>query len=157
MRDNEIKITLIDKHDRERQFKFEEPQLCIVGRAHDCDITTPEGDDNLIVSRHHCLLEIDPPSILVHDLGSTNGTFVNGVKITRDRARRAQRGGVPLQDGDEVAIGPVVLRVEVPAQAQTIANDGSFTLEFNDAPVDQPDGVPTERTVAGRKLQKMHA
>jgi serine/threonine-protein kinase len=154
MRDNEIKITLIDKYDRERQFEFEEPQLCIVGRAHDCDITTPDGDDNLVISRHHCLLEIDPPSILVHDLGSTNGTYVNGAKIRRDRGHR---GGMPLQDGDEVAIGPVVLRVHVPAQAQTIANDGSFTLEFEDAPVGQPDGVPTERTIAGRKLQKVHA
>jgi pSer/pThr/pTyr-binding forkhead associated (FHA) protein len=39
--------------------------VVIVGRAHDCDIPTPDGEENLVVSRHHCLLEIDPPTVRV--------------------------------------------------------------------------------------------
>jgi serine/threonine-protein kinase len=155
MHDNEVTITLVDAHEHERQFEFEEPQLCVVGRAHDCDIATPDGEENLVVSRHHCLLEIDPPIVRVHDLGSTNGTFVNGVKITRDRAKRANRGGIKLRDGDEVALGPVLLRVRVPAGAQAIANNNDFALEFGEGHRSESVGDPTERTVAGLKLQKM--
>jgi FHA domain-containing protein len=147
MQEREIKITLVDAHEHERQFEFEEPQLCIVGRARDCDISTSESDENLVVSRHHCLLEIDPPAIRVHDLGSTNGTYVNGVKIPRGR-RDAGRSGIRLYDGDEVGVGPVRLRVHVPEEARD-PDLPDFALEFND--MNPNVAISQDRTTIGYK------
>jgi predicted component of type VI protein secretion system len=55
------------------------------------------GDKEL--SRHHLRLHIGPSGVTVEDLGSTNGTFVNGRRVS---------GATPLQHGDLVALGETV-------------------------------------------------
>ena len=65
----------------------------IIGRGSDCDIVLPERQ----VSRHHVQIERDDDDgYLLRDLGSKNGTHVNGQEV-RDRPYR-------LQDGDEIQI-----------------------------------------------------
>jgi serine/threonine-protein kinase len=64
-----------------RTFVFTEPTTCSIGRSRDCTICLPQVAEHLDVSRHHCVLEIVPPTLRVRDLGSLNGTFVNGKKI----------------------------------------------------------------------------
>jgi hypothetical protein len=54
------------------------------------------------VSREHVLLEILGDVVTLHDLHSTNGTFVNGVRVVDSL----------LQEGDRVQIGSSVFRVE---------------------------------------------
>jgi eukaryotic-like serine/threonine-protein kinase len=152
MHDQDITITMVDARQRERRFQFDNAQICIVGRAHDCDISAADSDENLVISRHHCLLEIDPPRVRIHDLGSTNGTYVNGVRIPRGRTKNAAREGIPLFDGDEVALGPVVLRVQAPSQTPTTTQQTDFALEFASPPVRQPGGTITERTIDNRKM-----
>jgi ATP/maltotriose-dependent transcriptional regulator MalT len=71
---------------------LESGQLSI-GRAESNDVPLPLDER---VSRQHALLERLPAGWSVRDLGSTNGTFVNGERIVRDRALRA---------GDEIRIG----------------------------------------------------
>ena len=56
------------------------------------------------VSRDHAVVEIRAGAPLVRDLGSTNGTFVNGRRV------RAQ----PLRDGDELVFGSTKMRFESP-------------------------------------------
>ena len=74
---------------------------------------------DLTVSRRHCLIEVDEAGARVTDLGSLNGTFVNGQSIgQRDRGRRADAAaaGPPrrlLREGDELRIGAHAFRVEV--------------------------------------------
>src|SRR5438445_7364789 len=53
----------------------------LVGRAPDCDIQLPADRVHGEVSRHHCLFEIEPPCVGVIDLGSLNGTYVNGKRV----------------------------------------------------------------------------
>ncbi len=53
-------------------------------------------------SRHHCLIEIVPPQCFLRDLGSTNGTFVNGKQVH----------SAYLRSGDQIQGGATVLRVE---------------------------------------------
>ena len=53
------------------------------------------------VSRRHAKLSIAPGGLLLEDLGSTNGTFVNGERIASQR----------LQDGDRVTVGRVSFTV----------------------------------------------
>jgi len=69
-----------------------------VGRAAEADLIV----DAALVSRVHCRLRVNPAGDLeVEDLKSTNGTQVNGRRVTREQ----------LNDGDTLAIGRLELRV----------------------------------------------
>ncbi|MBR6577085.1 MAG: FHA domain-containing protein [Akkermansia sp.] len=62
--------------------------------------------DDASISRSHVQLRLDEYGLIVSDLGSTNGTAVNGVALTAyDNSR-------PLQDGDTLTIGCVDFQVE---------------------------------------------
>ena len=72
--------------------------LVRIGRAPDCDLILDRPD----ISRHHAeLLKIDAGSYELRDLGSTNGTLLNGVPIQAASAR----------DGDEIRLGKLPLRL----------------------------------------------
>ena len=110
---------------RGAKFVYRSPMLCSVGRARDCAIQLPNDYLNCTVSRHHCLLEIDPPLVRVCDLGSLNGTFVNGERIgQRDSQACVEDLLVPtdpaqeLEDGDELRIGENVFEVGVTADKE---------------------------------------
>jgi len=122
----QIVITLADPHFGTRHYVFREPEICIVGRDQDCDIQVPSDDKHLNISRHHCLLMINPPRVRVRDLGSTNGTFVNGVLIGPRQATTSQSGpaddtkveigaATKLKPGDEVRLAQsaVCLKVNI--------------------------------------------
>jgi pSer/pThr/pTyr-binding forkhead associated (FHA) protein len=88
--------------------------MTIVGRREDCDLRIPLGD----VSRKHCRLIRDGDGIRIEDLGSSNGTYVNGQRVQE----------AILQPGDTVRVGPVlfVLQVDgVPADEDLHPNEGS--------------------------------
>jgi hypothetical protein len=71
----------------------------VVGRSSDLDMVLVEE----MVSRKHARIAYEGDAIVIEDLGSTNGTFVNGEKI-----KRAQ-----LKEGDRVLIGTSILKVIV--------------------------------------------
>jgi predicted component of type VI protein secretion system len=88
----------------------------LVGREEDCHLR-PNSD---LVSRHHCVFTSDEYSIRLRDLGSTNGTFVNGEKI---------RGQVILKEGDRVVIGKLEFDMVIrdPSMEETATNLGQAT------------------------------
>ncbi len=104
-----------------RSYVFIGRSRCTIGRSADCDLQVPAGE----VSRHHCLLEVDPPHVHVRDLVSRNGTFINGVSIGR-RDPQLEPGAVPedalplfaLHAGDQLQIGITVFTIDV-VQDQT--------------------------------------
>ncbi|MGO4753397.1 FHA domain-containing protein, partial [Streptomyces sp. 2MCAF27] len=111
-----------------RTFEFPERATCVVGRADDCTLQLPEDEGYSGISRHHCLLDINPPDVRVRDLGSINGTYVNGDKIgQRDEGRppheadRLPSSDRELEDGDEIRLGDIRLRVgiRVPVRCAT--------------------------------------
>ncbi len=67
-----------------------------LGRAQDCDIVLPERQ----ISRYHARIEQDEAGFIIRDLGSKNGTFVNG-EVVRDQPYR-------LRDGDEIELAHVL-------------------------------------------------
>ena len=69
-----------------------------VGRWHECTIVL--GDPN--VSRNHAEIRPAGDGYVVADLGSTNGTKVNGVRVAEHH----------LRDGDEVRFGNTVMHFE---------------------------------------------
>ena len=77
----------------------------VVGRSSDLDMVLVED----MVSRRHARIAIADEQIWIEDLGSTNGTFVNGEKIKRAR----------LKEGDRVLIGTSILKVIASEAAQS--------------------------------------
>jgi len=77
--------------------------VTIVGRHDDCHLRIKSSQ----VSRQHCHLFEKKGLLLVKDLGSSNGTYVNGKRIKEQQV---------LEPGDELTIGDVQLRVERVAQ-----------------------------------------
>ncbi len=67
----------------------------VVGRESTCDLYV----ENNQVSRRHCLLQVTERGLLVKDLESTNGTFVNGNPITDGY----------INDGDRLSLGTYVM------------------------------------------------
>ena len=53
-----------------------------IGRAPHCQLCLPGGEDS-IISWEHASLDFVNGSLFVTDLGSTNGTFLNGVKLVK--------------------------------------------------------------------------
>jgi pSer/pThr/pTyr-binding forkhead associated (FHA) protein len=78
-----------------QEFVFTDRLTCTVGRSEDCLVRIGGDAINLTVSRRHCLLAIDPPVARVRDLGSLNGTFVNGRKIGQREKDTPSREAVP--------------------------------------------------------------
>jgi pSer/pThr/pTyr-binding forkhead associated (FHA) protein len=72
----------------------------MVGRHHWCDVRIASPR----VSRRHCCLTVSPDGVLVRDLGSTNGTRINGQRVDK---------GV-LRPGDELSIAQCRYRLEGP-------------------------------------------
>lgn len=88
----------------------------LIGRGDGCEILLPEGDD--AISRRHALLERDPQGIWsIVDLGSRNGTFVNGELLTDRRS---------LGDGDRVGVGKSHITLALPRSQPTIAVEASM-------------------------------
>jgi serine/threonine-protein kinase len=83
-------------------FNFNQHDTFLIGRAPEAHLCLPE---DRFFSRNHCLLEIAPPRCFLRDLGSTNGTFVNNLRVRE----------VFLKNGDLVQGGETVLQVEVTA------------------------------------------
>ncbi len=72
----------------------------LIGRAGDCDLRLVCP----MVSRHHCEIVIQQGAVLLRDVGSKNGTFVEGERIY---------GTTELKDDDVVNMGLVLLRIQI--------------------------------------------
>jgi len=88
-------VTVIFGGKEEQKYVLDKPSFT-VGREPTCEIAI----DNLGISRQHCKLINRGDAFVVRDLGSANGTFVNGKKIVEHF----------LNDGDEIFIGKYILR-----------------------------------------------
>jgi len=75
------------------------PGKLIIGRENDCHFQPISG----CISRHHCVLLRDEYALRIRDLGSKNGTFVNGRRITY--------GEMILLPGDIVSLGDLAFAI----------------------------------------------
>ncbi len=72
----------------------------LVGRAPECKLR-PNSD---MVSRRHCMIAMGDGRVTIRDLGSRNGTLVNGEKIA---------GEQELRTGDKIKVGPLEFEVHL--------------------------------------------
>jgi len=70
----------------------------VVGRSSDCDLVLASD----IVSRRHASIVVGPTDVRIEDLGSSNGTYINGARVLGE--------GVAVQ-GDVILVGDVALRL----------------------------------------------
>lgn len=103
------------------EYPLTEAGEMLVGRSGDVQIVLAED----MVSRRHARIWYDGSRISIEDLGSTNGTFVNGEKIKR----------TDLKEGDRVLIGSSIFKV--------VAADNAASQ-----PRRRPDELPMTRTQA---------
>lgn len=112
----------------------------LIGREQDCQLR-PNSE---MVSRHHCVFSVDDFSVRLRDLGSTNGTLVNGERIRRETV---------LASGDRILIGnldfELVLRPGVTVQEADSKVIPSAALLASDTLTSSPTvlGVPGAATV----------
>jgi hypothetical protein len=81
----------------------------IVGRSSDLDMVLVED----MVSRKHAKITATGDQILIQDLGSTNGTFVNGEKIKKAR----------LKEGDRILIGTSIIKLVAVDTSQVVSEE----------------------------------
>jgi serine/threonine-protein kinase len=113
-------LTVEEGTQRGRKFVLDRSDHYVIGRQEDCALKLSGGIEYQLVSRHHCELDYEPPVVRVRDLGSRNGTFVNGKLVGRRTegehvadATEVVSPGFPLADGDELRLGPVSFRVHL--------------------------------------------
>jgi pSer/pThr/pTyr-binding forkhead associated (FHA) protein len=73
----------------------------VIGRGRGADVVLAEPT----ISRAHAAIGFEEDGFFVQDLGSTNGTLVNGSREEK----------VSLSNGDEIQMGKLVLRIDLPA------------------------------------------
>lgn len=88
----EVNLVLTTKDGKQKEFNLPSA-VTIIGRRQDCDLCIPLMN----VSRRHCEINQDEGTLKVRDLGSKNGTFVNGTKIDETE----------VNQGDHISVGPI--------------------------------------------------
>lgn len=71
----------------------------LIGRKPECDLCVPHAT----VSRQHCEIVVVGDEVRLRDLGSSNGTFLNDVRVQESR----------LEPGDRVTVGPAALTLQI--------------------------------------------
>jgi PAS domain-containing protein len=113
------------------RFELQMGRALVLGRSDDCDIRLPSSG----ISKKHCRLTPLPGSRLeVEDMGSSNGTFVNGMLVKKH----------VLKPGDTLTLNPFVLQLMVGAPETVQSSRGHTNAVFT---------VPTEnvQTIAAEK------
>ncbi len=115
---NRLALRFISGKYQGGEFPLGDSMEILVGRSSDLDMVLVED----MVSRRHARIACSDQQIVIEDLGSTNGTFVNGEKIKR----------TSLKEGDRVLIGTSILKV--------------VQIDPNASGVRKPPAEPAQRT-----------
>src|SRR5204863_3862528 len=120
-------VILTEKGGATQRLDFESEEITI-GRVDENDICLPKGN----ISKKHTKIVVKDGKIIVLDLKSTNGTFVNGKKLG---------GPQVISPDDKVYIGDFILNVEPPDLAVQ-DEEGEDGLRNGDAVPEEPTMTP---------------
>src|SRR5271165_617505 len=126
-------IIISEKGGAERREAFDKNEIN-VGRVQGNDLMLPKGN----VSKHHARLLFRDGRFIVTDLKSTNGTYVNGRKISQ---------ATIVREGDKIYIGDFVLRLEtglkVAQEVSYVENESLAVGDLSPASRGAPSPAPT--------------
>jgi pSer/pThr/pTyr-binding forkhead associated (FHA) protein len=120
-----------------RQSEIPLKARAVIGRQTDCQIRIPSSG----ISRHHCELTLADGKVLLRDMGSSNGTFVNRQKIQQTQ----------LNAGDLIGLGDLVFVVRIDGNPATI--DSEEALDEGAAPVIPAKPAPAPAAKAPQAKQ----
>ncbi len=116
--------------------------VLLIGRHVECDVRL----DSPKVSRRHCCVATAYDRVLIRDLGSRNGVRVNGRLLDESR----------LLPGDELAIGPILFRLELEEQPQLAPRPSAPPPSVRATPVaKRPPAVPPAAPSTGAPDSEM--
>jgi pSer/pThr/pTyr-binding forkhead associated (FHA) protein len=118
--------------------------VTIIGRQRSCDLVIPAAT----VSRLHCELALEGNWVRIRDLGSSNGTFVNGQRVKEARATT----------GDRLSVGPVTFEIYIAGAPgrQGRVEDG-FVVSDSSVPEDEESMEFELREAEGKPKEKAAA
>ena len=113
---SKVTIDVSNTQGRKQIFSYEDHDTFMVGRMNDCHLCI---EDDTYLSRHHFIMEVNPPHARLQDLGSLNGTYVNGKKVggrdvtetPEEALSRYKFPWVDLKDGDVINTGDTTFRM----------------------------------------------
>jgi serine/threonine-protein kinase len=111
-----------------QRLEFDRHDTILVGRGSAAQLRLVNDPH---FSRHQFLLEVNPPDVLIRDLGSRNGTLVNGQKVSQCR----------LKTGDVIGGGLTRVRVTL-----VDAEDDIATADLSDQAASEPSTISREPT-----------
>jgi serine/threonine-protein kinase len=128
--------------DQGKEFTYEEAASLMVGRrdpSGHADIQINPADP--YVSRHHCQFEIEPPEVMVRDINSANGTYLQRSGQTGwERITETQ-----MDPGDKIKIGKTIFGLEViDDEVETLLY--SMKLIFDSIPPAQEQNQPRQES-----------
>src|SRR4051812_42090905 len=129
---SEIQLAVLDGPDAGKEFDLS--GATTVGRDPSAGIVIDDPES----SRRHASLSVEGSTVTVEDLGSTNGTFVNGERLTAPRE---------LSGSEKVRVGTTVFEVRVGAEDPQATRAGT-SLDLDDLQVTAPRQVPEFAGVA---------
>lgn len=112
------------------EFPLRPHREIVIGRSSDLDMVLVED----MVSRKHAKITTDEKVVSIQDLGSTNGTFVNGEKIRK----------VDLKDGDRILIGTSIIKL--------VYVDGELTHSLSETEARSRMAVTANRKPPARSM-----
>ncbi|MHC5061856.1 MAG: FHA domain-containing protein [Planctomycetota bacterium] len=110
----DVNLVLFKKNGTTKSFRLPS-SVTVIGRRQESDLCIPL----MIVSRRHCELNAEEGALNLRDLGSRNGTYINGQRV--DQA--------VLQPGDNIQIGPVTFGVQIDSQPNELTVPDSIILQ----------------------------
>lgn len=106
----DVNLVLLKKDGSHRFFPLPST-VTVIGRRHSCDLCIPLAS----VSKKHCQLNSDDGVLKIRDLGSRNGTQLNGKRINQ----------ATIKAGDSVKIGPLTFVLQINGQPDKFAEHSS--------------------------------
>jgi len=120
-----IKLTITEKGGETKALSFDKEEV-VIGRVQGNDIVIPKGN----ISKRHTKVTLSGGRLTVTDLKSTNGTYVNGRKISEP---------TPVRGGDKLFVGDFLIVLD-PAGAGSETSSGARRLPGGPPPPPPPRG-----------------
>jgi len=137
----QVNVVLVKRSGKQKSFSLPS-NVTVIGRRHDCDLRIPLSS----VSKRHCQVSYDQGVLKVRDLGSRNGTLLNGKKI-----KEAQ-----VKAGDYVEVGPLKFVFQIDGQPKDIVLPDTVMKEQSRVNKPGAETAPkeTEGKISGKTASK---
>jgi serine/threonine-protein kinase len=129
-----VTLTVIKGPHQGHHFEFDSHNTFLVGRSRYAHFRLPRKDRYF--SRTHFLVEVNPPLCRLLDMGSTNGTWINGRQVTQ----------ADLANGDRITGGDTVIEVRIEAEPAPAGAPSSTAP----AHAPRPEAISARQTLVER-------